>query len=692
MMIERVRWTLLLPAVVLIAVAGSAAPRQTPPSADAQATSEAQEPQQPVFRTGINFVRVDVIVTDDDGNLVTDLTADDFEVFEDDAPQTVETFEFFQIGGAAALDAEPPRAIRSAYDEETEAQRPDVRLFAIFMDDYHVRRGPGMRVIEPLVNFVQTQLAPTDMVAIMNPLTPLSEVRLTRNHAAIAEAIRQFRGRKYDYDAENIFEARYSHLPTSTVELIRNDVSLSALRALVTHLGGLREGRKSVILVSEGYTNMLPLQLRNPVASRPGNPLMRNPLLDDLDPRANARRLLGDMSLLGDLQRIFDAANRANTSIYALDPRGLASFAFDIDDGVGFAVDRETLRVTMNTLRELAEATDGRAIVNQNDPSDGLRQAVRDASGYYLIGYTSQDAPTDGRFHEIEVRVNRRDVNVRARKGYWALTPEDVERIESPPEATTPSDVDRALSALEVRRARRTVQTWIGTARGDDGRVRLTFVWRPSPRVPGQRRDEPIRVAVVAGRDRGRQYFEGLVPDLSLVPELASSPDDPVAPAQVTFDVDPGPVSLDLSIRGIGGRVMDTDFLDFVVPDFTGVDTTLSSPIVYRARNAYEMRQLRTRSDAVPETGRDFRRSDQLLIRFETYAPVGVTPTPAARLLNRGGTSMADLPLVAPTTPGEPHALVLPLAGLAPGEYLVEVTASAGDEGTRTLIAFRVTS
>ena len=114
---------------------------------------------------------------------------------------------------------------------------------------------------------------------------------------------------------------------------------------------------------------------------------------------------------------MFEAANRANTSIYALDPRGLSSFEFDINEGVGFTTDRNMLNATIDTLRALADTTDGRAIVNQNDLLAGLRQAVKDSSSYYLLGYNSTQNATDGRFHEIRVRLKRRGLDVRARKG-----------------------------------------------------------------------------------------------------------------------------------------------------------------------------------------------------------------------------------------------------------------------------------
>src|SRR5712675_1129229 len=114
---------------------------------------------QPVFRAGINFVRVDVIVSDKNGAVLSDLKQSDFEVTEDGKPQAVETFKFIKLDGGTLPNPDgPPRAIRTDADEESEAARDDVRLFAIFLDDYHVRKENSIRVRQPLEQFVQTQL------------------------------------------------------------------------------------------------------------------------------------------------------------------------------------------------------------------------------------------------------------------------------------------------------------------------------------------------------------------------------------------------------------------------------------------------------------------------------------------------------------------------------------------------------
>ena len=225
-------------------------------------------------------MRVDAIVTDGKGEPVLDLKPEEFIVTEDNKPQKVEQFSRRQDRrDRADRRARPTTAIRSDFDEEREAARPDVRLFVLLLDDYHVRRGNDMAVRKPLIEFIQNQLAPADMVAIMYPLTPVADLHFTRDRKAAAGAIEQFEGRKFDYQPRNEFEEQYAYYPAQTVERIRNQVTMGALKAAAVRLGGLREGRKSIIFVSEGFTTTLPPQLNDPIAAMPGvgNPDSRRP-------------------------------------------------------------------------------------------------------------------------------------------------------------------------------------------------------------------------------------------------------------------------------------------------------------------------------------------------------------------------------------------------------------------------------
>jgi len=647
-----------------------------------------------VFRAGINFVRVDIIVSDKNGAPVGDIQREDFDVTEDGKPQKIETFKLVTLdGGLSDALKEPPRAIRTDLDEESEAARDDVRLFAIFLDDYHVRRGASLSVRNQIVQFVDTQIGPSDMVGVMYPLESTSSVRMTRNHAAVVEGLRQFLGRKYDYTPKNALEEQYAHYPTETVERIRNQVSMSAIKSLIVHMGSLKEGRKALVLVSEGYTNMVPPQLRDADAQAPGsgNPNALNPFAGQNDINEDRAAFMASMDLDSELRELYDTANRNNVAIYTVDPRGLPVFEFDINERVGGQTDAKYLSSTQDTLRALAENTDGRAIVNRNDLAAGMKQITRDSSAYYLVGYNSSQAPSDGKFHEIRVKVKRPGVQVRARRGYWALNREDTARALAPVKAAPPRPVEVALANLAVasRPSRAAVvRTWVGTSRGENGRTRVTFVWEPIPRSPGDRvaaGEEAARVSLTAVGPDGSPYFRGRVP--SVAPPAAAGAAAPRAPVRVAFDADPGTMQLRISVEGAASQVLDTENREITVPDLTAPHAAMGTPQIFRSRTTRDYELLKADVDAIPLATREFSRTDRLLIRVPAYGPGGTAPTVSARLLNRSGAAMNDLQAGASPSAGE-QQIELPLSALAPGEYLIEIT--AGDAPAE-LVGFRVT-
>ena len=685
--------------LVLAHLPGARAQQQAPDPdttpADAPAPEDQQQPadsEPPTFRAGINFIRVDVIVTDDDGNFVRDLDVSDFQVFEDDEPQDIESFQLVEIGPVPAPDAEPARPIINSYDEEREAARADTRIFVVFFDDYHVRWENGVRAGRTLARFIRENLRPTDMIGVMYPLTPLDDVRLTRNHEAIAEAAENFAGVKYDYQPRNMFEQRYVPYPTEIVERLRNDVSLSALEGLMIRLGGLREGRKSVLLISEGFTNYVPVELRSMNAEMldgPAVPTVGNQRYEE------TAQFFSDSGLMFDLRDVFSTANRFNTTIYSLDPRGLAISEYDVSQRqVNRRTDDRVMRATRDTLYVLARETDGRTITNTNNLRPGLDQMLRDSSAYYLLGYNSSRAPTDGKYHEIEVRVQRDDVDVRHRRGYWALTERDVERAMTPAIPEAPKAVDTALSALSApRRGRRLVRTWIGAAKGENGRTRVTFLWEPESAAQG-RGEEPARVLLTAMSDNGGPSYRGRVPESEGSAgrgtgrsAAAAEPGD----ARVQFEAAPGPLQLSLAIEDAAGDVIERDRRTVEIPDFTGTDLVLSTPSFVRARNELEWREVVDDLDVVPTASREFRRTERILIRFEAYSPGEAQPEVKARLLNRGGQPMHPLDVRAAES-GRPYQVQLWPAHLPPGDYVIELSASSPTDDVTQLVAFRLRS
>jgi len=112
----------------------------------------------------------------------------------------------------------------------------------------------------------------------------------------------------------------------------------------------------------------------------------------------------------------------------------------------------------------------------------------------------------------------------------------------------------------------------------------------------------------------------------------------------------------------------------------------LGTPQVLRARTARDYQQIKGDPGAVPLPAREFSRTDRLLIRVPAYGPGNTAPMLSAHLLNRGGQSMSELQ-VGPSTSPDVQQIDLPLAGLAAGEYLLEI--KAGD--LKELVGFRVT-
>jgi VWFA-related protein len=501
---------------------------------------------------------------------------------------------------------------------------------------------------------------------------------MTRNHSAVMRGLQQFEGRKYDYTPRNMYEEQYANYPTETVERIRNQVSLSALKSLIVHMGSLKEGRKSLIVVSEGYTYMVPPQMRNANAQLPGlgNPNAHNPMAGTNDINEDRAAWSLGMDMDSDLREVYDTANRNNVAIYSVDPRGLATFEFDINEGIGLQSDSKYLNSTMDSLRTLSENTDGRAIVNRNDLVAGMRQITRDASAYYLIGYNSSQAPSDGKFHEIKVRVKRPGVQVRARKGYWALTQEQTARALAPPKAAPPKAVEVALAAVNRPGRASVVRTWVGTSRGENGKTRVTFVWEPLPKQLGEKpgsREEPAGVTITAVAPDGSPYFRGAVP------------------SRITFDVNPGKIQLRMSVTGAASQVLDSETREIAIPDLTSTQTMIGTPEVLRARTARELQQLKSDPAGIPIAAREFSRTDRLIIRVPAYGPGGTTPALSIHLLGRAGNSMSELaPAPAPTAGMQ--QVELPLAALAPGEYVVEIKATGEGGEAIEHVGFRVTS
>jgi hypothetical protein len=288
------------------------------------------------------------------------------------------------------------------------------------------------------------------------------------------------------------------------------------------------------------------------------------------------------------------------------------------------------------------------------------------------------------------------------------MTREDVARAESiaNPRPGPPKAVESAIAAItQPARSNRLIRTWVGTERAADGRTTVTFVWEPVPRAPGdsaRASDTASRVAVTAVAPDGSPYFRGRVPAQAPTPAASSNGSAgrgggpangasgaPSAPARVVFAAQPGQMQLRLAIEDGGAQVIDSEVREITVPDLTAT-TALGTAAVFRARTVRDLQQLKTEADPAPMVGREFSRTDRLLVRVAAYGPGGTTPKIAARLLNRTGQAMNDLPVSAPASPGGRAEIELALSPIPAGEYVIEIVATSEGEEARQLVAFRV--
>ncbi len=661
----RNRWIAGMLAAALTGVTGS-------PCLLAQ---QAAPSQTPTFRTRIDAVTVDVIATDKNGKPVTDLTQDDFEIRENGKAQTIDSFKRIVLD-SDRFDVDPVRAqpITSLEAMNREAARDDVRLITIFLDDYHTRLGNSMSIREKLATFV-AGLDSRDMVALMYPLTPVTAITYSRDHAGTAAAIMKFQGRKYDYEPRNPAEDIYHRLSRQQIENLRNAVVIESLEGLGVYLGTLREGRKTVLYVSEGLSSMLPTEIATNglvAGQQPGSIGALN---------ASRTEFQASVDLLNRMRDIFNAANRSNTSIYTLDPRGLATGEFDLSQpAVAYEQDKRVLQESTDSLRIMSDQTDGRAIVGRNDPLPALRQMVTDTSAYYLLGYTSTEAPRDGKYHEIKVNVKRKGIELRARKGYWAMSADDIARASAPAAPALPTDVAEALAAVSAPERGHPVRTWVTFDRADDGKSQVTLVWEGAPNAAPA--DVPAQLSVIANFVTGDLLYRG---------KVARDASSLIPGGKVSFTTKPGAVRLRLSAEGAAGQLIDSEEKEVVVPDFTKPAPAIAGPLVFRAQNMRELQALRRATSALPTTVREFARAEQLLFRFRAYGPAGTTPAVTVRLLNALGDAMSTFPTPEASTDGT-FDVPFSLGGLAAGNYLVEVEAVSGDQKTRVLVGFKITS
>jgi VWFA-related protein len=383
-------------------------------------------PAQPVFRAGTHTVEADVMVRDRSGRFVSDLTRDDFELFDEGRPQRIETVYLVTHPNAEGMPAVSTTSTGSAAVRRLTAPR----VLVLFFDDAHLSPGGFRHGQQAAEHLIQNVLQPGDVGGIVAGAQMVGS-HLTSDREELLAAVRglkpsdQARSRQAEYqwwpriandiEAERIAAGDANVLDVATRRACEDDPpgcrtarlsvqskanqivaqlhassqrTLAAVRALAAGLVQL-DGRKTIVLLSDGFT-------LGPFASQ--------------------------------IQPIVGQAARSGVTFYGVDARGLARgnrgrgftdpTPADLNESSGSASGYDS---SGDALNALAVDTGGYVARNVNDFQKALADIADHSDVYYVLGYTPHDTTPDGRFHRLTVHVKREGLAVRARKGYLAI-------------------------------------------------------------------------------------------------------------------------------------------------------------------------------------------------------------------------------------------------------------------------------
>ena len=453
------------------------------------ASQPPQPPQPPPrFRTETNLVRVDVYATKD-GVALQDLTADDFEVAEDNAPQKIDTFEHIVVRtGGAQEERSEPASVTAANELAADPRR---RVFVLYLDIEHVGVEGSYQIKEPLIELMTRIMGADDLVGVMTPTMSPSQMTFGRRTRVIEEGLRtnwpwgrrntillDEREQLYSdcFPPLNDGERIPSGLAKQMIERRRERIVMDSLQDLIRHMSAIREGRTAVITVSDGWKLFQPdptmTTIRKgkygedripggppPVGIGPGGGLTTRINNGGYGPsdRTECEKDRAELAMVDHARMfrdLFGEANRANVSFYPIDPRGLPAFDTPIgpEPPLGPVADHAQLVQRTESLHTLALNTDGIALVNSNDLRKQIRRIADDLTSYYLLGYYSTNSKLDGRFRNIKVRSKRPGIEIRSRRGYNAATAAEVAKARTAAETVVPeakAAVTRALGTIE---------------------------------------------------------------------------------------------------------------------------------------------------------------------------------------------------------------------------------------------------
>lgn len=406
----------------------------------------------PVVRIATDLIQLDVTVTDKDGKVVTGLTAADFEVFENGEKQAISNLSFtskmsggatVQGGNAAGNAAGVPVAPLTAGQVR--------RTIAIVVDDLNLSFASVYYTRRALKRLVDMQMEPGDLVAIIRTGGGVGALQqFTSDKRILHSAIEKIKWNPLgaggvdaltpvSQDPQEIserFESESNVIAAGAGgDPVSNQRSAQKVRKSITDVKATDYNHTKVLgeFAAAAYAQASMATIKYIVAGMndlPGRKMMML-FSDGFAIRNDANKSRTSM-IYAVLQDLVDFTNRSSVVVYTFDTRGLQLMTIAASDNTYEVIDGhreqkqlirlDEFRKNQDGLAYFAGQTGGKALLNSNDFNGGIRRALEEQAGYYLVGYipdTDSFDPEKRRFNKIEVKVKRLGLNVNYRSGFF---------------------------------------------------------------------------------------------------------------------------------------------------------------------------------------------------------------------------------------------------------------------------------
>jgi len=642
-----------------------------------------------VFKAQTELVLVNVTVHDKNGNPVRNLKREDFKVLEDNKPQQVVSFDIENTDAVASAAVAEGKLLSAAPQPSTSVSPgvaagvppfKDRRLIVMFFDLSGMEPDEIDRSVTAALNYVDKQMAPADLVSVVSLGSSLTVNQdFTSDRATLKKTLESLNlggGQGFEEGTTGTTEGTADTGNSFTADdteynVFNTDRRLEALRSVAGQLGGIDQ-KKSLIYFSSGMD-------RTGIENQ------------------------------AELRAAINAANRANLSIYAMDIRGLQAIVPGGEaqnaslrgtspfSGAAMRSAYNSNFTTQETLVTLSGDTGGRAFLDSNDFSRVFTGVQQDTSTYYILGYHSNNPARDGRYRRITVRLNRTDVKVDFRRGYYA--PADFQH-------STKEDREQQLEqelASDLPTTDLPVYLSAGYFRTSDNR----FYVPVSVVVPGS------QIPFTRNKDEDRATLDvlGVVFDSNKRPvgrmrdtvKLSLNTSQLVQRKNVQYNsgfiLPAGNYHLKFVVRENQTGRLGSFETDLTVPDLKGIPVKLSSVVLASqlqpaGKKKTDNPLVRDGSEVIPNVTHVFSSGQHLYFYYEVYDPardsanVSANPQQSSksriRLLTnvsffRGNTKAYETPVVESEQLNAPdrHAAVfqldVPLTQLTPGFYTCQV-------------------